>query len=122
MRELPKLTSLPATFTALPALREISAFTIGLEILPKGMDAIKTLSRLELFAENLSHLPPEIANLNTLARFTFGADFTKKDEKILTIQDLYPNLNKLEGNEIKRAILYWIGNGYTVLPLTKNLR
>jgi len=122
MRDLPKLTSLPVTFTALPALTQISAFAVGIESLPNGMDTLKTLSRVELYAENLSHLPPEIANINTLNRFTLGTNFTKKDEKILSIQDLYPNLNKLEGNEVKRAILYWIGNGYTVLPLTNELK
>ncbi len=122
MRDLPKLTSLPDSFTSLPALTQISAFAIGIELLPNGMDALKTLNRLELYAENLSYLPPEIANLDTLNRFTLGTNFTKKDEKILTIQDLYPNLNKLEGNEVKRAILYWIGNGYTVLPLTNELK
>lgn len=122
MRDLPKLTTLPDSITTLPALQQLTGYNVGVEKLPVKIDALKSLSRLELYAENLSHLPPEIANLNTLTRFTLGTTFTKKDEKILAIHDLYPGINKQTGNEIKRAILYWIGNGYMVLPLTTEIK
>ncbi len=122
MRDLPKLASLPSSFTALPTLERFSGINIGLENLPTDIDELKTLSRLELYAENLTHLPLAIGNINTFARFTLGTNFTKEDEKILSIHDLYTGLNKQDGNEIKRAIIYWIGNGYTVLPLTNELK
>ncbi len=122
MRDLPKLTNLPVTLPALPVLEKLSGFNVGIEKLPDNIDGLKTLSRLELYAENLSHLPPTIGNIKTFTRFTLGATFTKKDEKILTLHDLYPTLNKQTGDEVKRAIIYWIGNGYTVLPLTDELK
>ncbi len=122
MRDLPKLVKLPPSFTALPALERFSGMNIGLENLPIDIDELKKLNRLELYAENLTHLPLSIGNINTFARFTLGTKFTKEDEKILSIHDLYNGLNKQDGNGIKRAIIYWLGNGYTVLPLTDELK
>ena len=122
MRDLPKLKGLPETIVQLPVLQQLSGFGIGIESLPLDIDKLKSLKRLELFAEELSHLPLKIAHLNSLTRFTLGTTFTKEDEKILTIRDLYLGLNKQTGDDIKRAILYWIGNGYMVLPLTSELK
>lgn len=122
MRSLPKFAKLPATLPALPVLDKLSGHNIGIESLPTNIDDLKKLSRLELYAENLSHLPPTIGNIKTFIRFALGTTFTKKDEKILTVYDLYPTLNKQTGDEVKRAIIYWIGNGYTVLPLTNELK
>jgi len=122
MRDLPQLTNLPESITTLPALQQLTAYNIGIEKLPANIDELKSLIRLELFAENLSHLPLKIAHLNSLNRFTLKTAFTKKDEKIIMVHDLYPALNKQTDDDVKRAILYWIGNGYMVLPLTSELK
>ncbi len=122
MSRMPKLKALPDSLVDVPLLESLKIQQVGISQLPPDMEKLCNLRVLDISAPSLAYLPESIGGLTNLTRFSFRASYVDDPGHVLSPADAFKDFSKVESMALRRAIIFWTGNGVRHLPMTSEMR
>ena len=121
LSDIDRIDRLPDSYMELTSLERLSLNTNSIKFLPDNFGQLQNLNHFTCSDDQLSYIPLSITLIDRLLKIEIY-DNQSTEKKVTSIREIFPLLKNIDDNEIKRAIIYWIGNAYKHLPLTENIK
>lgn len=115
------IIKLPDSYAELTNLERLDLKTDSIKSLPEDIGQLQNLTHFTCYDKKLTYIPLSIVDIKKLLRIEIYRNHAD-DKEVTSAGEIFPLLKDIDDQELKRAIIYWIGNAYRHLPITDNIK